>query len=550
MLNSDFDEANVSQDAEGKRRLANVVSVLLPAREYRLDCSWTTERPLPAVEEFACKLILLMDDVSPSELRRYFGLSALEVDGLIRNLVKNRLIEVADNGNLHPSAMLQAKGNIEGEVPTFTNFETREEDAVFDLLALQIVPRRSYNNARFGLPEIPIPESSRSVSPDRVAEAFSEQSRAYLEFSRGRANDIHKTRLYKVSRCRPRRTLQVPIDMQVSLEVGANGELNVHRDAVERLGENRRRPLSIELEARVADYLAEEHLPLAKPSIEEFCHVVGDEVLGRYARGDEFELGRWLADRDAKKTGYGTQETRALLGPIYLTSNRTTLVNLLKPQVEDEAAARIAHWLPASVPFWAANSSELVDFVPKFQHALCRDGDGRLVACFGGRDSSDQKGLKRRFHSRIPHAVWFAGSLDLDRVELLVVPERLVVAQYHLQPSKHSAVTLPLGFVSTEPDRVARVTKVLTERLGPSRHASVLWSSDSQSVHSLEDFRRLGLLSGPGGSGLGEGSGNIRAKAAAGARDATVDGRTAENLVARKAIILGGKIVLKKPEPR
>lgn len=84
-------------------------------------------------------------------------------------------------------------------------------------------------------------------------------------------------------------------------------------------------------------------------------------------------------------------------GLIYLTSNRTTLLNFLKSQAEDEAAARIAHWLPSSVPFWAANSSELVDFVPKFQHALCREDDGRLVACFGGRDSSGQKALKRRF---------------------------------------------------------------------------------------------------------------------------------------------------------
>lgn len=548
MLNSDFDDGGASTVAEGKRRLANVVSVLLPAREYRLDCSWTTELPLPAVEEFTCKLILLMDEVSPSELRKYFGLSALETDGLVANLVKNRLVEVADDGNLHPSAMLQAKGSVEGEVPTFTNFETREEDAVFDLLALQIVPRRSYNNARFGLPEIPIPESSRSVSPDRVAEAFSEQSRAYLEFSRGRAKDIHRTRLYKVSRCRPRRILQVPVDMQVSLEVGSNGELNVHRDAVERLGENRRRPLSIEVEARIADYLAVEQIPLATPSIEEFCQVVGDEVLGRYSREGEFDLGRWLADRDAKKTGYGTQETRALLGPVYLTNNRTTLVNLLKPHAEDETVARLAHWLPASVPFWAANSSELVDFVPKLQRALCRSEDGRLVACFGGPDSSAQRGLKRRFHSRIPHAVWFAGSAELDRVELLVVPERLVVAQYHLQPSKHSAVTLPLGFVSTEPDRVARVTKVLAGRLGPARHASVLWSSDSHSVHSLVDFRRLGLSSDADGSGYGEGSISVRAEVAAGAGGGAAGRRSAENPLGRQATIVGGKIVLKKPE--
>ncbi|QDA57219.1 hypothetical protein [Thermomonas aquatica] len=492
MVEELIEQEELLRDQGPKRRLANVISVLLPAREYRLECSWTTERPLPAVEEFACRLILLMDGVSPSELKSYFGLSILETEGLVRNLVKNRLVDVADDGTLMASAMLQAKRVTAGDVPTFTNFETREEDAVFDLLALKIVPRRGYSNARFGLPEIPIPEISKSVPPDRIAEAFSEQSRAFLEYSRGRSKDVHKTRLYKVSRCRPKRTLQVPIDMEIFLEAGTNGELNVYRDAIERLGENRRRALSNELESQVADYLAQESLPSATPSVEDYCELVGDEILARYVHKNDVALAKWLADRDARKTGYGTQETRALLGPIYLTGNRTTLINMLKHTEGDEGASRIAHWLPSSVPFWAANSSELVDFAPKLQRALGREDDGRLVACFCGYDSSE-KWLKKKFNSRVPHAVLFSGNVALDRVELLVVPERLVVAQYHLQPSTASAITLPIGFASTDPERVKKVTRVLTSRLLPSNRSSLLWSTDSQRVHSLVDFHKLGL---------------------------------------------------------
>lgn len=493
MPENPIEQIDLPQDQNPKRRLANIISVLLPAREYRLECSWTTERPLPAVEEFACRLILVMDGVSSSELKGYFGLSALEADDLVKNLVKNRLVDVVDDGTLQPSAMLQAKGVTAGNIPTFTNFETREEDAVFDLLALKIVPRRGYSNARFGLPEIPIPEVAKSVSPDRIAEAFSEQSRAFLEYSRGRSKDVHKTRLYKVTRCRPQRTLQVPIDMQVSLEAGAYGELNVYRDAIERLGENRRRTLSNELESQVADYLAQECLPSPTPSVEDFCELVGDEVLARYARKNDFDLAKWLADRDARKTGYGTQETRALLGPIYLTGNRTTLVNMLKQTEGDESSSRIAHWLPSIVPFWAANSSELVDFVPKFQRALGHEDDGRLVACFCGNDYSGDKWLKKKFNTRLPHAVLFSGNVVLDRVELLVVPDRLAVAQYHLQPSTTSAITLPIGFASTDVERVTKITRVLTNRLMPCLSSSLLWSTDSQDIHSLVDFYRLGL---------------------------------------------------------
>lgn len=494
-----LDEEVYASEMEGvgKRRLANVISVLLPAREYRLECSWTTERPLPAIEEFACRLILMMESASPGELQAYFGLSKLETDGLVGSLARNRLVDVADDGVLLPSAILRAKQIAIGEVPTFTTFETREEDAVFDLLALQLVPRRSYSNSRFGLPEVPMPELAKSVAPDRIAEAFSEQSRAFLEFSRGRTKENFKTHLYKVARCRPMRTLQVPVDMEISLDVGATGDLNVHRDAVERLGENRKRPLSIELESKVADYLASESLPKATTSFSDFCALVEDEVLARYVREDEFDLSKWLRDRDANKTGYGSQLTRGLLGPIYLVGNRTTLINMLRSEEHEEEheeeRSSIAHWLPADVPFWAANNTELVEFVAKFQKALDRRDGGRLVTCFKGEGTSEERWLKKKFHSRLPHAVMFTGGIQLDRFELLVVPERFAVAQYHVQPSKMSAVTLPIGYATTDPDRVDRITRLLSQRLASTVSPSISWSTDSQHVQSLIDFKLLGI---------------------------------------------------------
>jgi hypothetical protein len=501
VLDLDLEDSPRPGQAETTRRIANVISVLIPAREYRLECSWTTERPLPAVEEFACKLILTMGGVTRGELKSYFGLSAIEVDGLVESLERNRLVEVADDGALLPSVMLQTKATSVGDVPTFTTFETKDEDVVFDLLAFRIVPRRSYGNARFGLPELPIPDASRSTSVDQIAEAFSEQFRAYLEFARGRSRDNHKTKLYKVSRCRPQRTLQVPIDMELSVESGPKGELRIFRDAVERLGENRKRPLSNELESCVADYLASESITAESPSIGEFCALVGDEVLARYVAGNDYDLGRWLSDRDARRTGYGDSDTRAMLGPIYLTANRATLLRYLKQtEREDDSVSAIAHWLPADVPFWAANSSELAEFVPKFQKALGEGDTGKIVGCFFGTLSSEGNRLKKKFHGRLPHAVLFGGTPAQDRVEILVVPDRLVVVQYHLRPNISSAITLPIGFVSVDPGRIARVTGIAASRLSKGANASVLWSEDSRDVHSLVEFERLGLNSARGGA--------------------------------------------------
>ena len=207
---------------------------------------------------------------------------------------------------------------------------------------------------------------------------------------------------------------------------------------------------------------------------------------------------------------YRLLKTRALLGPIYLTGNRVTLLSLLKQAEREEESSNIAHWLPSIVPFWSANSSELVDFVPRLQRALDPEDGGRLVACFCG-EASSRGWLKRKFHTRLPHAVLFSGNVTLDRVELLVVPNALVVAQYHLQPSPASAVTFPIGFVSVEEDRIEKVTEVLRDRLQPSVASSVIWSADSQDIHSLVDFSGLGFQAGEQGHPDKESS--IRAKA-------------------------------------
>lgn len=492
-MNADtWTSEDVEHDSPTSRKIATIISVLLPAREYKLECSWTNERPLPAIEEFACKLLLVLGEIGVAELKGYFGLSDLEVDGLVKSLLAGRLVELNDLGLLMPSTMLQAKGAVEGEVPALTTFETRDEVAAFDLLTLQLVPRRGYGNARYGLPELEIPEGSRSVHVDRIAESFSSQYRAYLDYSREKSADLHKTRLYKVSRCSGQRTLQVPVDLEVSMEVGPDGELRTYREAVERLGENRKRPLTNELEAMVADFLGAAPLDDTGASFGEFVRSIGDEVLLRYVRGREPDLGSWLSDRERGKTGYGSPLTRGIFGPIYLRSNRMELLRLLKESSAGDCTS--AYWLPAKVPFWGANSSELTDFTHRFQEKLGGKA-GRIVACFSVADASEQKELKRRYHSRIPHAAGFWGGGIQDRCELLVVPGRLAVAQYHVRAQANTAVTVPLGFATIDPIRIERVMAEFAARLAPARRASLLWArgGGSEVLTDFVDFPSLGL---------------------------------------------------------
>lgn len=61
-----------SSSIEVKPRIGNRISILIPARKYIMNVAWTEEKPMPAIELFACRLLILFERLSPTELREFF----------------------------------------------------------------------------------------------------------------------------------------------------------------------------------------------------------------------------------------------------------------------------------------------------------------------------------------------------------------------------------------------------------------------------------------------------------------------------------------------
>ncbi|MEX6730340.1 hypothetical protein AB2C47_21260 [Pseudomonas aeruginosa] len=52
-------------DASGFRHLQHHFP-MVPAYQYQINCAWTKEVSLPAVEEFTCRLLLALQEVLPA----------------------------------------------------------------------------------------------------------------------------------------------------------------------------------------------------------------------------------------------------------------------------------------------------------------------------------------------------------------------------------------------------------------------------------------------------------------------------------------------------
>lgn len=496
-MGEEMDNLNIDLDSRQEtRRTANVISLMLPARMYEFECSWTTEQPLPAMEEFSCRLLLMLGAIYPNDLQKYFGLNNQEREVLLASLFEKRLAVIDTDGSIKPSSLLQAKSvNGADLAPSLTVFEERQEKAVFDLLSLQLLLKTNYSGTPWGLPEIEADSELMKASQDQICEAFSRQYRAHLENTRS-LHEAQKTRLYKIGQCQQQRTLQVPIDMVIELEPIRDHDVRIIRDVSQKVGEVRKFPLSNELEAKIADYLGKLNVSDEGISFEKFCELFGDEVLARYVSDNRFDLSAWLLDRDRKKTGYGNPNTRAILGPVYLKNNRLEVERWLKNSLtgpEDKKAGRI-YWLPANVPLWAASGSELTEFIAHIDGVLKRSNDSHegLVTLFP-TEHNDNNFISRKnaFSNRLPHGIALYNASTIDRVELMVFQGLFAIAQYHLQPNKTSGITVPIGFMTSDPDRMARIENVLKERLKTVSNYNVMWSRDKRNLDDLLDIDYL-----------------------------------------------------------
>ncbi|MFJ2689419.1 hypothetical protein [Pseudomonas sp. NPDC087336] len=471
-------------------RLCNTISLLIPAYSYHINCAWTQEVPLPAIEEFTCRLLIALQEVLPGEIQDYFGLSNRECEVLIETLLKNKLATYTNEGLLAPSSILldRTKGNPEIP-PRLTKYEERTETVVFEALTVSVMPSNSYNRSRFGLRQLPIPTENQSPPPETITEAFGGQYRAFLDYSRRQEHEIKNTRLYKVGGCSAGKFVQIPIDLEIWLRPTEKGDVEVLKKVAERISGSRQRPLSMEVESKISDYLNSVKMPSKGMSLIRYCMLFDDYVLDRYIDERGLDLNRWLIDHANRKTGYGGSATRSLIGPIFNSNNKKTLDRMLEDLATDWKPGEVhrAFWLSSSVPFWGANGYLLNEFCNEVAKRLTEDRKGRgiIAAIMPFEGKEHLSALKQGFHTRLPHAIAYDGADLQTQVEIFLVPGQLAVVQYHFQPDVESAITVPIGYVTVDKERITKIESYLDNLVKGRGKPLMAWTDAGLTVDAI-----------------------------------------------------------------
>ncbi|CAG20005.1 hypothetical protein [Photobacterium profundum] len=487
-------------------RLGNLITLLLPARSYKINCAWTTEKLMPGIEQFACRLLLIFDQLYPSELQNYFGLNEREREVLLDSLLANRLITINPEGHVEASSFLRKHAASNGGKPSLVKYQERTEEVAFDLLTLSVCKPQPHRRLTSGLPEL-LPRNKIGVDIAAVTEAFSTQFRHHLMLSRNNEYERQRTQLYKVMGCSSHEMVQIPVEVEVSYNAVANSEPQKFTRSYEHIGNNRL-PLANELEAHIADFLGEQQLEESGLDCAGYCEAVRDPVLKQFSNGYQFDYSGWLEARESRQTGYGNQQTSGMLGAVYLPDNAKRFIGELRDALRSHEGMLTpkAMWYSSEVPLWGANSNQLARFNRDLGGTLDNhtDDQSARVTLLHLSDSNGESRLQRKHHlGRFANGIGLTSNAEFDRLELLLIPGVIGLVQYHGQPNADSALTLPVGYTTTDPERLQLLEFLLATRV-EGAIATINWSeSKCETLGSLLSDDLLAKLDKKSGDDVG-----------------------------------------------
>lgn len=447
------------------------ITFALPARQFRIECEVTRSRRLPSMDEIGARLLATFDELRPAEFQQYLGVSDHEREVLIDRLTEHRIATVSEEGALVLSEIARkAMRESPDGLPRLAETTNETVRPVFDLVTFGPIAEKSGSFS--GLPEL-APTKNESAAPRELArQAFARN----FPTLRQQHKVLRDTELYKISSCEAYRLLLVPLE--TAFHVRLMPEARLDWEIV--FFEDKEQDRLNELNSAISDRLASARVYPGATSIAEFVTSMADPVLARFLSNGDFDIAAFVRAIRGNRAAYPDDRTRSLIGPVYLAQNTESIASELEKilGVNRELQPIEAYWLAPDVPFWAA-SSRVSDFVRSMDEKLtAKENHGGLHALLHVHPGPAYYQLRNVHWKRLRSAIIYSAGHPADRVELLVVPDRLAVAQYHVQVEPHTPVTLPIGFMTTDTARVRRVETLFQERTRLFNSMAPLWGEN------------------------------------------------------------------------
>lgn len=437
------------------------VDFLIPAQKFNIQFSYVTQKGLPFIREFLLRLVHLAP-MTKIQIANYFGLSRLEVEEAVSDLIQRGELTLSDSERLTLTALSQAYFTDLGESPQLTAVVDSGATLCFDLVSFTCLGNQNVNGSwRTGI-SLQVENSWVSQSETLVEKYFQHQFNEILEagFLAKSISQESKEKPYVYTVNAVNKMRDFPLRLTTEFKVGIDG-LAVEMDDFEQLNS------SEAVHALIATQLSELQRPSNTLSVIQSMMEIGDEdTLKVFDMKTNSVNPRFIEDMQRLEEHNGS-ERFTFIGQIYAKNNWDRLqkslakiLNKLNKSKSDDKIPRFS-WIAPSDPFWAKCDSVRVALSDYLSRASSKKKQlykpTLYVPVFGPDDSRSLKNWKHEFRNYEECINGLVEGMLGGNIEILYLEREIVVVIYHFSQPELLPVTMPLGFISTDRHTVDRV---------------------------------------------------------------------------------------------
>jgi hypothetical protein len=442
--------------------LINEVSFSLPAASFNMDYAVQEKRQLPVVKEFVVRLIHSLDICEPKVIANFFGFKSNEMIDVLEDLKNEGLIEWDDGEILLSDYTKDKFENVKGtDVPRFFQITEKNDDVIFDLFLFKILPKNfNLKENRLSI-DVPMPNKNNSALIDNIKSAFDEQFAAYQESNNLDTNDESTESLYKINTVQNNFDVVIPIDVCYYLDTDTNDIVSKYKldvihewDDESRLFNTIDDTIVVQEPKNLESNLTENYI---LNILDPFFVNVYDDTKSNY----NVSLDNLVQCFSKEFEEPSMPEFEMIIGNIYSNKNLKTIEKYIEKIVGKNREKLIpgALWFPSkNYRTWGRTKlfRDNIQLINKIFDK--RNKNANLVICTDTSENDSYEFTKTYGDAKAK----FQNCSTLfnnNQIEVLLIPDVLVITLFHFDIIDLRELTIPIGFVTTNKEKIEEITK-------------------------------------------------------------------------------------------
>lgn len=444
--------------------IINDATFSLPCRSFVIDYAVSEKRKLAVVKEFTIRLLYSIKGISPEKVANYFGFSTDEIEIVLASLQEERLIKWVDGEVELTSYAYDRFEEIDGRAePRFFEVEDKVDSVSFDLLTFRLIAETSSGSISPNNMEIPLPKNAMGSLVEKARSAFDKQFNIFVEKIKGIDTYSNPIELYKINQVYNRMDRLLPVKVQyvITAESAETPTIRYVDQWMDEWDEDKT------LYSAICGQT--ESSGITQPNIgsmlDEYVSITRDPIILNFYRNDKFDFYSALKGYESNR-GIFELETRMLVGNFYSEHNSDIINSLLDYKFGNGAK------VPGKGILWSIEPSDKLwsrcpeseAFLQSLEQRLDdRRRPTRTVLSVKASSRSDSFRIRDLYSILKCDFQGLNKHIGNSQVEILIIPGVMVACSFHFLLGNYYPLTLPIGFVSTNKDRVENVEKNLRE---------------------------------------------------------------------------------------